>query len=398
MLHLIDDDAGTPAHYGAQAAIFAAETGAAFMHLPVLFDETRFADACQHVTVDGTLVTSGLVWTERLGGRPVRAASSIDHVLTSAATGDIAVPVHPGMANELRTLCESRGIAVRRYRVIHERGVSNVVSGDGAVVTRARQDAFGRWSASAREARTVPLAVGEIRIALIGEEGNQRDVYPATLAALADAADLHALSLSVRFVPPHDLDDASAPEALKGIDGIVLPGGADMRRVPGQIAAAKYAWISAVPVVGLCLGMQSMTTALARLAFDTDDIDLAETASGASLPSFVPIGSDHENVLFHRLGLQPITMASGTQLGEILGEHPRIRCNHRYKLNPVLIAPLAVAGVQIAARDASGEIADAIEARAHPFFIGMQGHPELSSASGAPHPLLSAFVRAAQRG
>lgn len=398
MLHLIEDDADTPAHYGAQAAIFAAEKAASFMHLPVLCDETRFPDACQHVTVDGTLVTSGLVWAERLSGRAVRAASSVAEILILAATDDVAVPIHPGVANELAAVAESSNIAVRRYRVIREREVSSVVCDDGLAVTRARQDAFGRWSASVREARTDPVAVGEIRIALIGEEVGQRDVYPATLAALADAADAHALSLRVRFVSPHDLNDASAPEALGATDGIVLPGGADMRRVPGQIAAAKYAWLSSVPAVGLCLGMQSMTTALARLALRTDDIDLAETASGSSLPSFVPIRSDHEGLLFHRLGLHPIIVASATQLGEILGDEPQIRCNHRYKLNPALVTPLLAAGVQVAARDASGEIADAIEARSHPFFIGMQGHPELSSASGAPHPLLSAFVRAAQRG
>ena len=396
MLHLIEDEAGTPAHYGAQAAIFAAETGAVFTHLPVQFDETRYADARQHVTVDGTLVTSGLLWSERLGGQPVHAPDSVENILMSAAAGNVVVPVDPRMANTFTALAESNNVPVRRYRVIRERGVSSLVSADGTTITRARQDAFGRWSALTRVSQV--SAHGEIRIALIGDESDQRDVYPATLAALADAADAHALTLNVRFVSTLGLDDSTVPEALSAIDGIVLPGGADMRRVPGQIAAAKYAWLSSVPAVGLCLGMQSMTTALARLALGTDDIDLAETASGASLPSFVPIGTNEDNVLFHRLGLQPIAPAGVSRLSKILGDDPRIRCNHRYKLNPALIAPLSRAGVEIAARDASGEIADAIEARAHPFFIGMQGHPELSSASGAPHPLLSAFVRAAQRG
>jgi CTP synthase len=84
-------------------------------------------------------------------------------------------------------------------------------------------------------------------------------------------------------------------------------------------------------------------------------------------------------------------------LREILGERFTIRTNHRFRLNPRVLGLLNDAGVTVCATDASGHIADAIEARDHPFYIGMQGHPEVSSSADHPHPLLCAFLEAASR-
>uniref|UniRef100_UPI00198184D2 glutamine amidotransferase-related protein n=1 Tax=Burkholderia sp. Ac-20379 TaxID=2703900 RepID=UPI00198184D2 len=236
------------------------------------------------------------------------------------------------------------------------------------------------------------------RIALVGREDEQRDGYPATLAALADAAEAAHVALEVRFVAAQTLNDANAAEALTGCDGIVLPGGADMARVPGQIAAASHAWRSGTPIVGLCLGMQSMATAVARHALGRRDVGLMEAEPGIRLPSFIPVTADASGEPSeHRLGRQRIAVAPASRLHAILGATPEIRCNHRYRLNPALDAALALAGVEIVARDASGRIADAIEAPAHPFFIGMQGHPELDSTPGQPHPLLRAFFEAVRR-
>jgi len=428
MLHLVEDDADTPAHYGAQAAILAEAIGATLLHLAARFDEGRFPDAIQHVTVDGALVPSGLVWSERLSGRPLSIANSAAELVSRAAGAEVVVPVHPGTdggiaaANALATLAARNCVPVRRYRVVRDDGLTRIIERpDGAhgmarTITQARQDRFGRWSWDAPriqpglEGQRVAAAVGAataaltptpaagLRIALIGRAADQHDVYPATLAALADAAEAQSIDLNLICVSPHDLSDANAREALTAFDGVVLPGGADMTRVPGQIAAAKYGWASSVPVVGLCLGMQSMATAIARLALHTDEIGLMEAEPHVRIPSFVPIGADAADACaprVHRLGRQPLEVTPGSRLDAILGAQRYILCNHRYRLNPELAVPLAAAGVHIVARDTSEQIADAIEAPGHPFFIGMQGHPELSSAAGMPHPLLSAFMLAA---
>lgn len=89
-------------------------------------------------------------------------------------------------------------------------------------------------------------------------------------------------------------------------------------------------------------------------------------------------------------------VVDGARLTAILGGRDGLRYNHRYRFNPALYAALTAAGVNVAAWDRSGAVVDAIEARGHRFFIGMQGHPEQSSAPGRPHPLLLAFVDAAR--
>src|ERR1700761_103635 len=119
MLHLLEDDADTPAHCGAQGAILAEAIGARLLHLATRFDEGRFPDAVQHVTVDGALVPSGLVWSERLSGKPSSAASSAAEVVCRAAGAEVVVPVHPGTdggiaaADALATLAARNCVALR---------------------------------------------------------------------------------------------------------------------------------------------------------------------------------------------------------------------------------------------------------------------------------------------
>jgi CTP synthase len=286
-----------------------------------------------------------------------------------------------------------------RYTVERASSVARVIDEHRVLRDVATQDRFGRW----RDVDVDVVADLEtssrtsLVVALIGSESEQRAQYPATLAALGDAADALALDVDVRFVAAQSLDASTVAAQLRGAQAILLPGGADMSRVAGQIAAARHAWSARVPVVGLCLGMQSMATALARVALERDDIGMLEAQPHARVPSFVPIREEHDGSLVHRAGVQSVSISHDSQLARWFdGTRAPIRCNHRFRLETSLEAPLARVGVTIAARDASGEIADAIEARDHPFFAGMQGHPELSSREGAPHPLLLAWLQAAR--
>ena len=99
----------------------------------------------------------------------------------------------------------------------------------------------------------------------------------------------------------------------------------------------------------------------------------------------------------HRTGDQVIDIVSGTRLSGIIGSERQIRCNHRFRLNPALLPDLEAAGLRVAASSSSGAVVDAIEVPAHSFFIGMQGHPELSSRANMPHPLLVAFLETAAK-
>jgi CTP synthase len=386
MLYLIEDATPEPAQFGALPALFAQTLRAELFCAGVHFDEQRFADAHQHVTADGRLVASGLIWRTRTGLPD--ALELPDDLLRRAKTHDIVLLVQSFSAFE--TQCTED---VEMFRVVHEHDSAQLVEDGSGVVLQAHRDTFGRWRCAKESAARITDK--KLTIALIGHEHDQHEQYPATLAALGDAADALGFDLDVRFVAAQDIDAGNAATLLADAHGLLLPGGADMARVAGQIEAARFGWLASVPVAGLCLGMQSMATAIARLALKTDDIGLMEAQPDARIASFVPIGEDEDGVLLHRLGLQPANTVKGSRLADMLGARASVLCNHRYMLNPALEAPLATLGVTVSARDESGRIADAIEAAAHPFFAGMQGHPELSSRDGAPHPLLVTFLEAA---
>ena len=139
--------------------------------------------------------------------------------------------------------------------------------------------------------------------------------------------------------------------------------------------------------------MQTMATAVAQKALGSSHANLAEADPSAPLKTFTPL-SDEPSLPEHRLGESTVMIEEGSKLRKIFGAETPIRCNHRFRLNPDLEAILGKAGLLVSARDKSGRIAEAIELAGHPFFCGMQGHPELTSRPHAPHPLLRAFVQA----
>jgi CTP synthase len=198
-----------------------------------------------------------------------------------------------------------------------------------------------------------------------------------------------------RFVPPKELSSEDAREIAADVDGILLPGGSDMANVRGQILMAQAALESKTPSLGLCLGMQTMTTAVVRKAFQSSEANLAEANPSAPLKTFVPLAelSGEE----HRLGDRQIEVEPNSLLGELLGRTHIIRCNHRYAFNPDLVSPLLKVGLAITAWDGVRSIVDAIELGEHPFFVGMQGHPELQSRGSFPHPVIKAFLKASMR-
>ncbi|WP_347554118.1 hypothetical protein [Robbsia sp. KACC 23696] len=484
-LHLVIDDDARPARYGVMASILAAERAACldaateigidarnkaplrdigFGHLSYTFDTAHYADAVQHVALTGDLLPSGLVWYERLNGRPAPQPRALTQWLDAWFDNDAApseetridrvncvgrdncvdegvIPIHPSLtdaADDLHGLVTAAQAAMRRiegtlrcYRVVARRlgeapgwALVEIDLADPTLTTTvaasawvAQQDRYGRWQCvypgeASTQARSVDSRPA-LTVALIGTEVEQFDGYPGTLAALGDAADAIGVTLDMHFVSPHDAsallaelqhfthDSApGAPVALPRdpsgstttgthrppLHGIVLPGGADMGRVAGQIAAAAQGWRHRIPTLGLCLGMQTMTTAALQRATGRSDITLLELAPDTTLPSFVRNADGG-----HRLGLQPVLAASHGPIGSA------IRCNHRFRLNPALFAALAQADIDIAAWDASRTIVDGIAAapRArHPFYAGAQGHPELMSTPARPHPLILSWLRA----
>jgi len=394
-LTLVHHSPCSPALYGAMAATVACAQDAVLMHLPIAFDSTQGADRVQMVASSGSLVPSGLLWYERLTDRQIEAASDPEAIIARAGECDVVVPWDDAhqLSATLQTLveqAEAAGVSVCHLTVRDDHDSWYLQDQHGRPTAHGRwsRDAFGRWMKVDSQLSTASdLAL--LRVALVGAEADQKDVYPATLAALADAADACGLEMQVRFVDPQSLD----VKALADVDGIVLPGGSDMNNVPGQIRAARHGLLSGTPVLGLCLGMQSMTTALAQNLPGLEQANMAEAAPDAPIKSFVPMAG-LPGLEEHRLGDRRLSFkVAATE--QRFQSHPVIRCNHRFFLNPDLVAPLETAGMIITATDATGQVVDAMAWPHHVFYQGMQGHPEQCSTAGKPHPLIEDFMRAA---
>jgi hypothetical protein len=404
-LILIEHDAAEPALYGAMAGVAARARGAGFAHLPAQFDPATYADGLQHVVTVGQLTATGLVWFERLSARPAPPIASPGELLGRLREQDVVVPHHPeaaadeAMFRHLVEQAERAGIAVERLCVSEAAGLLRLHD----AATGAPLEALGGWRRD-RFGRLEPVqspshpAAGErpsVRIALIGTEQDFRLAYPATLAALGDAADFEGFAVDARFIPPRDLRAQDMDGLLDDCDGVLLPGGSDMVNVPGQIRVAHAALTTATPAVGLCLGMQSMTTAVIQKTLGSAQANLAEADPSAPIKTFIPL-ADEGTLPEHRLGERTIHVEAGSRFGDMLGSTATVRCNHRFRLNPDLLPVLQRAGLRVTAHDGTGRIADAVELAGHPFYLGMQGHPELSSTPDTPPPLLRAFLRASR--
>ncbi|QND46115.1 C26 family cysteine hydrolase domain-containing family (plasmid) [Rhizobium lusitanum] len=399
-LILVLHDTSRPALYGAVAAAVAAARQYSFMHVAARFDTKLHADAAQHVIASGGLGPSGLCWFERLSGKQAPPVATSESILDAARMQDVVVPIHPAflvdqdMPTALSSAAEALGIEVKAITVRED---SDCFFDAATQELLALRDRFGRIELRAR-----PFWEGDsLMIGLIGAESDHRDVYPAALASLADAADSLSIPINVRFIDPVNMDQFEDPAVFEGLSGILLPGGADMKNVAGQTTAAALSLEAGLPTVGLCLGMQTMATAVAWRAFGRGTANLAEADPDAKLKTFVPMagaqGPDETLLPLHRTGDQAIDIVSGTQLAVIIRSDRQIRCNHRFRLNQALLPDLEAAGLRVAASSSSGAIVDAIEVPGHSFFIGMQGHPELSSRADMPHPLLVAFLETAAK-
>lgn len=351
-LIFILDDSPLPARYGVTASQWANQ-----LDLPLWSLRPSFSgdvpDSHQHVIPAGYCVTSGLYRSDTLQ----QEVSTVD--LLPHADAVIVLPTT--RAAEIAALPGTRLFS-------HDSGQTLVLRDDTQILLTLHSDHYGRWSATPSAE-----AGSTLRIGLIGREADHRQAYPATLAALADAASSLHLALDIHFLPPASLS-ASLHE-LAGLHGVLLPGGSSMAAVQGQIRIAQATVTRPLPTLGLCLGMQSMATAAVRQQPECEDAILAEVAPAAALHSFVAFSDGR-----HRCGVLPFT--DGV-----------MHYNHRYHFNPQLLPQLSASGVQVNAQ--TDGIVEAITLPDHLFWQGVQGHPELASRPDAPHPLITAFLQAA---
>ncbi len=245
-----------------------------------------------------------------------------------------------------------------------------------------------------------------VTVAIVGKYIDLHDAYLSVTEALSAGGFAADARVDMRWVPS---DDCATPEgaarSLGGVDAVCVPGGFGVRGIEGKLGALRFARENAIPMLGLCLGLQCAVIEYARTVVGLDDANSAEfgpesphhvIATMAEQRGIVDGDGDLGGTM--RLGSYPADLAEGSVVRELYGAarvHERHR--HRYEVNNAYRAQLTEAGLVIGGTSPGGELVEFVELPrdVHPFYVATQAHPEFKSRPTRAHPLFAGLVTAA---
>ncbi|MGC9271534.1 CTP synthase, partial [Acidiphilium sp.] len=266
---------------------------------------------------------------------------------------------------------------------------------------------LARWR---RIVETVNAPEGEVTIAVVGKYTNLLDSYKSLAEALAHGGIANRVKVKLDWVDSEIFERPGAVTRLDGVHGILVPGGFGERGTEGKIEAVRFARERRVPFLGICFGMQMAVIEAARnlanlpLASSTEFGPcetpvvglLTEWARGNEIERRAAEGDLGGTM---RLGAFPATLAAGSLVRTVYDNNPTIeeRHRHRYEVNIHYRETLEAAGLHFSGLSPDGILPEIVEYPDHPWFIGVQYHPELKSKPFDPHPLFAGFIGAAVR-
>ena len=290
-------------------------------------------------------------------------------------------------------------------RMLHEQGL------DGLICDKLRLNtppaSLKRWDDLVYETEHPQ---GEVTIAMVGKYVDLSDSYKSVNEALRHAGMKNHVRVKIEYVDSETLTEGAAVAQLAKYDAILVPGGFGKRGIEGKINAARFARENKLPYLGICLGMQVATIEYARHVAGLKDANSTEFEPHCPHPVIALItewkdadgsiktrdaNSDLGGTM--RLGAQSSDVAKGTLAHQIYGDVVTERHRHRYEANVEYLDTLRKAGLVISAltqREQLTEIVELPQAQ-HPWFMGVQFHPEFKSTPWDGHPLFNSFVRAA---
>ena len=235
-------------------------------------------------------------------------------------------------------------------------------------------------------------------VGLVGKYVQLHDAYLSVAEALHHAGYAWNARVEIRWIDSETITPENVNMVLTGLDGILVPGGFGDRGIPGMILAAQYAREHKIPYLGICLGMQIAVIEFARHQAGLTDANSGEFAPDCphKVIDFMPGQSnevDKGGTL--RLGSFPCAVTPGTAMERCYGQpliHERHR--HRYEFNNDYRECLTQAGLVLSGISPDGRLVEAVELPGHPFFVGVQYHPEFKSRPNRPHPLFYGFLKA----
>ena len=248
---------------------------------------------------------------------------------------------------------------------------------------------------------------GEVSIAIVGKYTNLKDAYKSLIEALTHGGISQGVRVNINWLDAELFEKGDPSAHLENIHGIIVPGGFGERGAEGKIEAARYARVKKVPYLGICFGMQMAVIEMARHvagingASSTEFGPAAEPVVGLMTEWMQGETAQQRNAACDkggtmRLGAYEALLTEGSQVAHIYGrERISERHRHRYEVNITYRDRLEKAGLRFSGMSPDKKLPEIIEIPGHPWFIGVQFHPELKSRPFDPHPLFSSFVGAA---
>jgi len=238
-----------------------------------------------------------------------------------------------------------------------------------------------------------------VRIAVVGKYIELHDAYKSVYEAITHGGVANDCGVEIEKVEAEAIEKFGAAKMLKGLGGILVPGGFGERGIEGKIQAARYAREEGVPYLGLCLGMQIATIEFARNVLKLEQAHSTEFNPATPHPVIALLDEQKQITAkggTMRLGRQACQLVMGSLANRLYGAFIiNERHRHRYEFNNDYHEAFAKAGFSFSGSSPDGKLAEVIELPSHPFFIACQFHPEFQSKPDQPHPLFKGFIAAA---
>jgi CTP synthase len=240
---------------------------------------------------------------------------------------------------------------------------------------------------------------GEVTIGLIGKYVELKDAYKSINESFVHAGAANQYKVKVKSIHSESITASSVEISLQGLDGILVAPGFGSRGVEGKIEAIKYARENKIPFLGICLGMQCAVIEFGRNVLGFADAHSTEMEPATAYP-VIDIMEEQKSIEdmggTMRLGAYPCTIEKGTRTFDVYGkENIEERHRHRFEFNNHFLKAYQEAGMLTPGINTRNNLVEIVELRDHPWFIGVQFHPEYKSTVANPHPLFVNFVKAA---
>ena len=238
----------------------------------------------------------------------------------------------------------------------------------------------------------------EVTIGVVGKYIELQDAYKSVYESITHAGIANNCKVNVRRIDAEDIEKKNGLALLRGLDGILVPGGFGDRGTEGKIAAARYAREKKIPYYGLCLGLQIAVIEFARNVLKLQGANSTEFDPAPRHP-IINMMEEQKKIIDKgatmRLGSYECALTPGTHAAKAYGaESIRERHRHRFEVNNAYVGQLQRAGLMVSGINPRRNLVEIVELKGHPWFVAVQFHPEFQSKPNKAHPLFAAFIAA----